>query len=283
MTVLADRPVTAAGVMVDIVEVDPGYARDLLQKNTRNRRVKLNWVAELSRRLLDGEWRLSWDAIAIDTDGRIQNGQHRLHAIVRANRSAPCLLLVGSLPEVQDIGDGGVKRSVGDQLDLAGEKSANVLGAALKIVYAYTATGVPLGLPATFSTPKAKAVLARNPEIRQSVIVGVAFGRVIKRSSPATFAALHYLFSRVDGADAEAFAQGVIDGDGLVAGDPRLTLRNRLLRHAMSETTQVTERVLATFTIRAWEAWRRGENAGKLQFRASDPFPVITGLDRTMV
>src|SRR5271166_3173349 len=67
--------------------ISPAKAKKFLAKNTSNRRVRATWVQKLTRMILDGSWIITHQGIAIDTDGVLRDGQHRLMAITKANKS----------------------------------------------------------------------------------------------------------------------------------------------------------------------------------------------------
>lgn len=64
--------------------ITPEVAALLLKNNGKNRPLRKAWVKELAGLITRGEWHLSHQAIAIDSDGVILDGQHRLHACVMA-------------------------------------------------------------------------------------------------------------------------------------------------------------------------------------------------------
>lgn len=62
--------------------IDPGLAKVLLEANVRNRAVSMGHARSLARDMSAGKWRLTHQGLALDRDGRLVDGQHRLHAIV---------------------------------------------------------------------------------------------------------------------------------------------------------------------------------------------------------
>ena len=72
------------------VYMSPAKAQEILDRSTlRNRKPNPKSVLELSRRILEGEWQCSPQGIALDKDNNVVDGQHRLLAIVKADRSVP--------------------------------------------------------------------------------------------------------------------------------------------------------------------------------------------------
>ena len=68
-----------------IVNVTPATARTWLKKNTLNRNLREETVAKYARDMKDGNWETTHQGIAFYDDGTLADGQHRLHAVVKAD------------------------------------------------------------------------------------------------------------------------------------------------------------------------------------------------------
>lgn len=73
----------------ETVIVTPEMARGFLTKNTVNRPLKSTIVQDFSEALKRGEWRVSHQGVAIASNGRLLDGQHRLTAISNTGIAAP--------------------------------------------------------------------------------------------------------------------------------------------------------------------------------------------------
>lgn len=69
--------------------ITPAMARRLLEKNINNRPLQPAAVERYMRDIAAGNWQLTHQCIAVDIDGNLVDGQHRLTAIVRCNISLP--------------------------------------------------------------------------------------------------------------------------------------------------------------------------------------------------
>ena len=68
--------------------ITPDIAKKYLLSNTdKNRNLMENYVNFLADCMLRGEWMLTGQGIGFDVNGRLINGQHRLHACVRSGVS----------------------------------------------------------------------------------------------------------------------------------------------------------------------------------------------------
>lgn len=68
-----------------IVNVTPATARTWLKKNLLNRNLRDDTVAKYARDMKEGNWETTHQGIAFYDDGTLADGQHRLHAVVKAD------------------------------------------------------------------------------------------------------------------------------------------------------------------------------------------------------
>lgn len=108
------------------VRITPAMAREMLQGNTSNRPLRPKTVEYLSREILAGRWMVTADGIGIDSTGRLINGQHRLQAIIRADRAVDMIVTRGLQPESFLVHDGGNPRSMADRTEMAPELAADL-------------------------------------------------------------------------------------------------------------------------------------------------------------
>jgi len=118
---------------IRIEHITPHGASKLLEKN-RNRRISQRWVDEFARLMMVGEWRDSMgDPIAIDTDGNLVNGQHRLLAIIKSGHSADFVVQKGVDPTDFFTLGNARPRTKADVLAAAGKANARLLAATIEV------------------------------------------------------------------------------------------------------------------------------------------------------
>lgn len=66
------------------VLITPEMAEEFLKHNTRNRNIRLPYVEELATYMRQGKWDVTHQGIGFYEDGTLFDGQHRLHAIIKA-------------------------------------------------------------------------------------------------------------------------------------------------------------------------------------------------------
>jgi hypothetical protein len=120
-------------VTVDMAEAWLATAVDLPQRGMTKRRV-LNYASAMQR----GQWRVTHQAIAIDTDGVLIDGQHRLSAVISAGLPFVEMAVAFDVPrQTFDAIDVGLARTTASTLHIAGFTDANALSAAARSVLAY--------------------------------------------------------------------------------------------------------------------------------------------------
>jgi len=115
----------------------PSRAASLLEKNLNNRRIKLALVAKLKNDILNDNWHLTHQPIAIDNNGNVIDGQHRLTAIAAAEKAVPVMLATNCNAESMIAVDTGLSRSAADVLTLDGVKNAAMKAAIVRILLSY--------------------------------------------------------------------------------------------------------------------------------------------------
>ena len=135
-------------ITAKVETVSPKTAAAYLATMVANRKLKKDSVVQYANDMINGKWLVSPQGIAFDEEGRLFEGQHRLHAVIRADLSVPMLVLRGfpvrqSTLKTMDVVDGGVLRSLADRLKLMGAYHGNPnLGSAAARQIAAVVVGV---------------------------------------------------------------------------------------------------------------------------------------------
>lgn len=279
----ASAPAAAAPkITARLVQVTPKMAEKLLARNTHNRGIVEGRVLQYAADMAAGNWQINGEAIKIAADGQILDGQHRLLAITEARVDVQTLVITGLPNETQETMDQGRPRSFADVLKLRGEKDYYNLAATVLKVCVYERDRVPFSQTGRVGNPTIHQLtkcLNRNPELRDSVKFAQAHRRAWLGNSAV--AALHFLFSTVDEADATDFFARLATGESLEHIDPRYVLRERLIKEH-HDYGGMNQRVKLAFIVRTWNAWRTGEILTRLVWTAGgarpDRFPEIDGM-----
>ena len=73
--------------------ISPQEAEKILENNTRNRAVSKALVKKYAKMMIEGEWCSTHQSIAIDENGILVDGQHRLLACIEANVSLKTIIV----------------------------------------------------------------------------------------------------------------------------------------------------------------------------------------------
>lgn len=121
------------------VEMTPNQARDLLEASLgqKQRALANSRVDRIAHAIVEGQWKLTHQAIALSPEGFILDGQHRLAAIVRAKMPVQVLVAYDADPATFDVIDTGAARTAANTLQVAGFTNANGLSACSRMLLTY--------------------------------------------------------------------------------------------------------------------------------------------------
>lgn len=97
--------------------IGPERAKTLLEQNQGNRRLRKSAVAMFAAAMERGEWRITHQAIAIDKEGNLLDGQHRLAAVCKYGGPVQMLVAYDAPRDTFGVLDQGMKRSLGDHFN----------------------------------------------------------------------------------------------------------------------------------------------------------------------
>lgn len=94
-----------------LVLITPLVAKQMLAQNTNNRTLTISRVNEFCDLITTGRFQCTHQGIAIDSDGVVIDGQHRLAAIIKTGISVYILVSYGMKPESRLAVDTGKPRT----------------------------------------------------------------------------------------------------------------------------------------------------------------------------
>jgi hypothetical protein len=245
-----------SGSTAQFMIVTPEYAASLLDCNVKNRNLRLRTVDDYARVMAAGNWRDNGETIKIARDGTLIDGQHRLHACVKAGVSFKCLVVSNLDPVVQKTVDGGMKRTAADVLSMEGIKNASITAAAVRWVVLYRSGNFDIDT-VRMTSEEIFEFVEREPRLLRSASKGRECREVL---APGIAAGLHYILSDVEDEEADKFISDLADGANLPGGDPVLALRERLMKNRLNKSKISKEEIFA-ICVRAWNRRRQGGSA----------------------
>lgn len=110
------------------IDITPQMAREILEKNNvKNRDLRQSHVKFIARAMATGTYRTTGQTISFNTRGELVDGQHRLSAIVLANKTVRLLVVTGVSPAAQDGIDCTIPRNTADRLGYAGQEKPKLV------------------------------------------------------------------------------------------------------------------------------------------------------------
>ena len=265
------------------ITLTPEKAKEFLINQERNRGHSKSAVRRLSIALQKGEWRKNNDAICIDNNGHMINGQHRCLAIIKTGISVPVILATGYEPNDIFVMDQAIKtRSGGDALSIIGVPNAREVAATLSVLSVYIEQ-VYHTVSRTASVLSPKSILIEYEKYKREIHNSTHFTnnllhraemRFIK-GSICTFC--HFAFLKAGTDDPDQFFESLVIGSLLIGGSPILQLRNKLIRNHVSLAKLGKLSILA-LVIKAWNMDCGASRAKRLTYSYShNRFPTIYG------
>lgn len=261
------------------ITLTPELAREFLRSNSLNRNLNMHVVERFAEEMARGNWLENGDAIRRSIDGVLLDGQHRCAAVAKSGVAIRCILVEG-LPKSTIITiDAGRPRSFADYLKIQHHENADALAALTRVLYLYEIGKFTTGTPIKPTFQQLKVVLDNHHDDMVSSLSVAASVRRRIRVSPSVLALGHYVFARIDPADAKDFFERLRDGVDLPEGNPILTLRRSIERDMTAQSGRRMDTVLLmAILIKAWNAYRRGDEIRLLAWKrggaAPERFPV---------
>jgi hypothetical protein len=261
--------------------VTPVIAAAMLASNTHNRKMGAAVVERYATMMKAGQWRCTMaDPITFDNQGVLQDGQHRLQAVVRSQVSVEFWVASGADPEDFHVIGTGRRRSVADVLSIAGYTNVNVRAAAARSVLSYeripgkvwavASSGITdIDVSEEAVKPEYDAVIPYLHAVRRHT-------HLITPSAVVTHSVLVLKYSERPN-DLDDFVEHLASGAGLDYGNPILTLRNWYMgdNSRIKSGSWTAQRRIAIHT-RAWNAWVTGEQLKQLKFNQQNlPMPGV--------
>lgn len=236
--------------------VTPIVAKDWLQRNSpRNRHIRPLKVDEYSRSMISGHWRDLGDPIIFDVDGNLQNGQHRLLAVIKSQMTITLGVIYNAPLDSYMYIDQGAKRTSGDTLKYKGVKNWNVVAGACQYIYLHEKNGIldrPITRGKQVSSSEIMEVMDKNPGIELSALFIMKRFRSPMIMSPSFLVAVHYITSGFNQDKANEFIEKLIAGTGIEKNTALNKLRDRLELEFSRRQQKTPLRVRQALVIKAW-------------------------------
>lgn len=250
-----------------IERITPRMAEQILSNNPLNRVVKEAPLAKYTSDMRSGQFKsLNGETIVINKHGGLEDGQHRLLALIESGLPFLDFLVVrGVEPRSNETIDQGAQRTAADAAAMRGYECTRVLIAAVRWCWTYNHAW-PQGLSSTraLSTPKLLEYLDANSHIAYaSTEVRKEYPRAcgLLMGSIAVFTRV--ITDAIDPQQSNDFFRALETGETTYATRQVLKLRDKLIaREARKHRLRAPEIIIVT--IRCWNAMRHNRELSSL-------------------
>ncbi|MFG2986213.1 hypothetical protein ACGFYQ_34015 [Streptomyces sp. NPDC048258] len=264
---------SVAAPSAHVVTLNPAVAELMLSRNSKNRSLRAKTVEDYARDMKAGTWFLNGEAIKVDTAGNILDGQHRLHAIVKAGIPVTTFVVGGLPAETQSTMDSGMRRTTADALALADEQNATTVAAVIRRVWAWQQGDRKFNRRIGPTVTESKALLEQHPEIRRAADVASRTRAAFPLLPQSALGTAHFLMHAIDAEQCDRFFEQLASGTDLSAGHPVLALRNRVTADRSKASATPWAQQLS-YIVYAWNAVRSERQISRLSIRPDAPVPT---------
>ena len=249
--------VNARRFHTEVVSVSPMLAAFILDKNEENRSLKASKIKQYTADMKAGRWSLNGEPIIIADNGELNDGQHRMLALIDAGVTVPLLFVFGVSRESRTTVDQGVARSAGDYLAMNGTPNSTGAASLTRLVIAYeNSKGKTLGDVGAVTASQILERVDSDPLIAAAASYATTNANYAKGIlSPALIGFSFYVLSKINHDDAIEFLGQVCVGENIKRGDPAFAVRAALVNKTRSARAEKAELVL-----RGWNAYRLNQS-----------------------
>lgn len=212
----------------EFVLMTPGAASALLSRNENNRNISDRRVEAYASDMIAGRWALNGEAILVASSGDLNDGQHRLQAVITSNRPQMMGVTFGLSRETRVTVDQGAARTAAHYLSMQGRGHSALSAGIVRIVMAYERTrGEAVKIDLTHAEVVGRALA--DDGIGASAVFTDHVRKFCKGMlTPSQIGACHYLFTEVHPADAKEYLTQLCIGENIKRHDPAFTIRQAL-------------------------------------------------------
>ena len=265
--------------------ITPEQAAVYLERKATNRKLSNATVIQYAQIMKAGKWLLNGEAIKFDTNGRLNDGQHRLAGVIKAGVPIQTLVVRGVVEKAFETFDSGKGRSVPDVLSMYGVKYPITTAGVLRIIYQHAKNGTPH--TAKFGRIPTALLLAffhenkqREERLAEAAADGTKYAVPSSLFAPRVAGYLSYVGNIVDRDLTTEFFAALTEPRR--EDHPVMSLKRRILRSANSKDITSIEESLA-LTVKTWNALYNNQPVNFLRYRMfgakPDSFPEFAGLD----
>ena len=246
-------------IIQKIMDVTPAIAQKFLLKNNNNRPFKVERIDEYAEQMRKGLWVINNDDICLDWDGFLNNGQHRMAAVVKSGKTVKMSFKFGVDPMVFDTMDSGKKRTSGDAFSIAGIKNGDAKSAIVKFYLQFKQEKFFIYIDGKHRLQHNDILAYGMANKKRMEEVYSATKSIFKgfRAIPIRYlGAFYWKFSDINQESANDFFEKYRTGLGITENHPVYVLRRKLMEDATSLKKVPFGNKIQWF-VEMWNAYRQ--------------------------
>ena len=256
--------------------VTPELAKIYLSTNEKNRSVKERKLIRFANDIMLGKWKEdTGETIKFSKCGKLIDGQHRLLAVIKANKPIDIHISEGHEYSIFDVLDTGTSRSVSDAFSIAGIKMANTIPSIIA-TYNWLKNG---SMTSRVDNSKSSSQILEQYYLdvehwenmaRASHTYYLSINKII---APSTIGGTYAYLYDINSVIANKFFNQLCTGYGIENESVSL-LRNQLTKDKLS-MYKMSSQMKFAFIIKTWNAYVSGKTIKQLKFNPDlEPFPT---------
>lgn len=249
-----------------IVTVTPETAEQWLSRNTHNRNISAMRVRQYASDMEQGRWPFTSQPIIFDSNGVLADGQHRLHAQIKANATMKWLVVTGVSAEAQNHMDIGGVRNPGQQLVINGKQAGSQVAAIARLELMRAGEPYP-------TKPQIQELCELKYEEYFSAQQVASRVRKAVGGPSASYGLAYCELLKIDADATGIFFDSLTTGAQLPLGSPILAVRN-LISNSQGGRADTARIRSVDLLFRAWNYWRLGKTVKNLNWPATEVKPT---------
>jgi len=262
----------------EVTDITPELAELMLARNIENNRgVKMRRLAAYTRAVKEGRWRLTAQGIGFDRNGVLNDGQHRLRAIIDAGRPATMLVGFGMDEETFAVVDGGTPRGRCDILHIAGESNPALVASMATGLFCIQKGHIRSGMGPllTFDNDEVCDFVDKHPLLRDAAVIGQRLAGSLRVAPTPVGLAAYFMMGTGATESVEVFFDKMNSGIGLThSRDPIHVMRERMIKGEYRRRGSTDRFQLTGDLILAWNNFRAGKRTSRIHWKNGDELPT---------
>lgn len=262
--------------------VTPSLAAQMLEANVKNRRIKMPVLLRYTQEMTAGRWKEdTGETIKISKTGLVLDGQHRLMAVVKANKPINFHIVYDLEDSVFDVLDTGSIRNASDVFLIEKIKNDNILPSIITTYEILKKSVVKMINGQSVS----KQYRPTNHELKQMYYLRESFWQTVANQSqiwyhsfakilpPSTIGGFYAFFYDINEKDAFDFMHQLCTGKDIKNNSIAL-LRTKLMQDKIDQK-KIPASIKQAYIIKTWNYYRQNQEFKILKFDTiKEEFPT---------